>query len=340
MCSVFFFMQGRKRDLYHEKILMSGFASLWLIIGLARLFFYFSDFVLEGTYTGDINSILQANNLAHILIYYFYAYIYYYLLIAVAILCVIFIWFSLKLKVEFQTISSMMAIGFTVFLIGWTFEAPPIKQLNLLVPGATSTLVLIGVVIAIAPLVLDFEFFSRTLANLTMISIIGFLGTFLALSFVFKLSKIALFLVMIWFSAILLVIVIIYMIFYTIRSSKAPKATEEELKETLRLFTRRQKFTEEEVQFHKEKKICLVCKGLVTRLSYICPGCDALYCVKCSNALSDLENVCWVCETPFDEAKEVHIASEEEKLLKADEEILSEIVDTEGKRAPKKSKRK
>ena len=339
MCSVFFFMQGRKRDLYHEKILMSGFASLWLVIGIARLFFYFSDFILEGTYTGDINSIFQANNLVHILIYYFYTYIYYYLLIAVAILCVIFIWFSLKLKVEFQTISSMMAIGFTVFLVGWTFEAAPIKQLNLLVPGATSTLVLIGVVIAIAPLVLDFEFFSRTLANLIMISIIGFLGTFLALSFVFNLQNPTLFLVMIWFSVILLGLVIIYMIFYALRSSKAPKASEEELKETLRLFTRRQKFTEEEVAFHKEKKICLVCKGHVTRLSYICPGCDALYCVKCSDALSDLENVCWVCETPFDETKEIHITTEEERLLTAIEEIIAEKVEPEGKRAPKKAKR-
>jgi len=49
--------------------------------------------------------------------------------------------------------------------------------------------------------------------------------------------------------------------------------------------------------------------------------------------------VCWVCETPFDESKEVHITTEEEKLLEADEEILSEIVETERKRAPKKSKK-
>lgn len=55
--------------------------------------------------------------------------------------------------------------------------------------------------------------------------------------------------------------------------------------------------------------------------------------------LSNLENVCWVCETPFDESKEVHITTEEEKLLEADEEILSEIVETERKRAPKKSKK-
>ena len=286
VCSVFFFIQGRKRDIYHEKILMYGFASLWFTIGLARIFFFFSDYIIEGTYTGDINSIFQVNNLIHILIYYFYSYIYYYLLITVIILCFIFIWFSIKLKVEFQAISSMMAIGFTLFLVGWTFEAAPIKQLNLLVPGATSTLVIIGVIIAVSPLVLEFEFFSRILTNLIILSVIGFLGMFLAMSFIFNLQKTTLFLVLIWFSAILLVVIIIYMISYTIRSSKAPKASEEELKETLRLFTRRRTYTEEEVAYFKEKKICLVCKGDVTRLSYICPGCDALYCVKCSNALS------------------------------------------------------
>jgi uncharacterized protein YpmB len=315
---------------------MSGFASLWLIIGIARLFFYFGDFLLEGTYTWDVISIFQANNLVHILIYYLYNYTYYYLLITVAILCVIFIWFSLKLKVEFQTISSMMAIGFTVFLVGWTFEAAPIK--HLLVPGATSTLVLIGVIIAIAPLVLEFEFFSRTLANLIMISIIGFLGLFFVLNFVFNPPESILFLVLIWFSVILLVFVIIYMIFYVVRSSKAPKETDETLKETLKLFTKR-RLTEEEVALYKEKKICLVCKGHVSRLSYICPGCDSLYCVKCSNALSDLENTCWVCETPFDETKEIHITTEADRLLEEDEEIIAEVVGTERKRAPKKSKR-
>ena len=36
---------------------------------------------------------------------------------------------------------------------------------------------------------------------------------------------------------------------------------------------------------------------------YTCPACDALYCIKCSDSLSNLENACWVCNTPFDESK-------------------------------------
>ena len=36
---------------------------------------------------------------------------------------------------------------------------------------------------------------------------------------------------------------------------------------------------------------------------YTCPKCDALYCIKCSDTLSNLENACWVCNTPFDDSK-------------------------------------
>ena len=317
---------------------MYGFASLWISIGLTRIFFYFSDYWLEGTYTGDVDSIFQVNNLLEIIIFYFYMYLYLYIYVNVIFLCLMFIWFSIRLKVEFQAISSMMAIGFTVFLIGWTFEAVSIKALAFIYPGMPSILVLIGVLIAISPLVLEFEFFSRRLAIWLILAIIGFIGVFLASTFIFNLETIALILVMIGFFSILLGSVVVYMIVYAIRSKKGPKEQKEELQETLRLFTRRQKFTEEEVAFHRERKICLVCKRNISRLSYICPECDALYCVKCSDALSNLENACWVCETPFDESKAVRIVREEEALLEADQDIISDIEDKKRKKEPKKYK--
>jgi hypothetical protein len=70
--------------------------------------------------------------------------------------------------------------------------------------------------------------------------------------------------------------------------------------------------TEEKVSISKEKKICLVCKGDVLRFSYICE-CGAIYCENCARAVSNLENVCWACETPIDYSKPVK-AIEEEKL--------------------------
>jgi len=61
--------------------------------------------------------------------------------------------------------------------------------------------------------------------------------------------------------------------------------------------------TEEEVSFHKEKKICLVCKGNAVKFTYICPECDALYCQNCAQALIEIENVCWVCDSQIDDSK-------------------------------------
>lgn len=55
-----------------------------------------------------------------------------------------------------------------------------------------------------------------------------------------------------------------------------------------------------------------MCKGKVSRINYICPECDALYCIKCSEALSNLENACWVCNEPFDESKPTKPFKQEE----------------------------
>ncbi|MHA2397287.1 MAG: hypothetical protein ACXADU_00160 [Promethearchaeota archaeon] len=72
-----------------------------------------------------------------------------------------------------------------------------------------------------------------------------------------------------------------------------------------RLYERPDHITEEEISYYKEKKICLVCKGSLSRLNYICPKCSTLYCNNCSEQLSELENMCWICDEPFDETKPV-----------------------------------
>ncbi len=89
---------------------------------------------------------------------------------------------------------------------------------------------------------------------------------------------------------------------------------EVKIKDSLFRITKRpDHITEEEVNFHRERKICLVCKGNVSGISYICPSCDALYCIKCSEGLSDLENMCWVCNEPFDDYKPIKPFRREEE---------------------------
>lgn len=61
--------------------------------------------------------------------------------------------------------------------------------------------------------------------------------------------------------------------------------------------------TEDEITFYREQKICLICKGKKLGFTYICPECEAFYCIKCAQALTDLENACWVCNLPIDKSK-------------------------------------
>ena len=84
--------------------------------------------------------------------------------------------------------------------------------------------------------------------------------------------------------------------------------------------SRPSQITEEEVSISKEKKICLVCKGKLGGLNYLCAECGAFYCVNCSEALSNAENACWVCSKPFDESK----PSKPYKDEKEDNKISSE----------------
>lgn len=87
---------------------------------------------------------------------------------------------------------------------------------------------------------------------------------------------------------------------------KLPKVIEKEIEVAeplFRLSIRPEHIAEEEITFHKEKKICLICKTKVSRVMYTCPECDALYCITCSDSLSNIENICWVCNTPIDESK-------------------------------------
>ena len=69
--------------------------------------------------------------------------------------------------------------------------------------------------------------------------------------------------------------------------------------------------SEEKIAISKEKKICLVCRGEVIRFSYICE-CGAIYCGNCAQALTNLENVCWVCDVPIDYLKPSKPYMEEE----------------------------
>ena len=98
-------------------------------------------------------------------------------------------------------------------------------------------------------------------------------------------------------------------------------------RDLFRIIKRPEQITEEEISISKEKKNCLVCKGNVSGINYICTECGAFYCMKCSQAISNLENACWVCNVPIDKSKpvksikkveldDIEISENTKKLLK------------------------
>ncbi|MFX1425764.1 MAG: hypothetical protein ACFFBE_04875 [Promethearchaeota archaeon] len=299
--------RGRRGETIYEKALMYAFTIFWFNIALARIFFYITDYIIEGTYTGDLSVIIETFGVVNYVLLYFYLYFFIYIFINVICLSVMFIWFSIKSKQEFQTISSVMTIGFTIFLIGWAFETIAIKDLDLIYSAIPSILVMSGALVALSPLIINLDFFSRKLANWIVIFSIGSILLFLGFTIFTNLPVIIIYLTIIWISGIVLAIVIIYIVINITKRLRARPLQEIEEKETVKdflsMFTKPQIITEEQIEHFRKEKICIVCKSKIARLNYVCPKCDVLYCARCSKALTSLENSCWVCETPFDEVK-------------------------------------
>lgn len=93
-----------------------------------------------------------------------------------------------------------------------------------------------------------------------------------------------------------------------------PKSEVKVEESLFRITKRPDNITEEEVSISKERKICLVCKGKLAKLLYMCPDCNSFYCVNCSEALSNAENACWVCDAPLDDSRPSKPFKKEEKL--------------------------
>lgn len=85
-------------------------------------------------------------------------------------------------------------------------------------------------------------------------------------------------------------------------------------------FTKPDYIDDDDLTLYKERKICLVCKGNATGFEvYVCTDCGVLYCLKCAQALSNLENMCWACNTSIDKSKPT------KPLKEVEEEIKGEI---------------
>ena len=283
---------------------MYGFTSFWLTLSIIKLFFFISDYLLEGTYNGNISTIIESYDELSYIMLYFYVYSYSYIFLNIICLIMIFIWFSIKSEKGFKSISSLVTIGFSIVLIGWTFEAIPIKEAEVILSFIPPVFIITGVFIATFPLIINLEFFSKSLANWLVVILVAGVIVFIGLTLFTTLSLSIISQIIIWVSSLALITVAIYIILKLIKKEEISSETTSiidkgVLKDTIKVFTKPATITIEEVQLYREKGLCLVCKGKIEGLNYTCPKCNALYCLKCLDVLANSENECWVCETPL-----------------------------------------
>ena len=194
-------------------------------------------------------------------------------------------------------------------------------------PALPAFIIIGGALITISPTFIKPEIFSRALFNwsfiIIIVSILLVIDVFFLINVQIPLAY--------WLTLLLGLFLYIIIIMYSFkRITKIIKSSRslvnkiyngEANVDILRVFTRPKKVTEEEVFISKEKKICLVCKNEISRNNYICPDCKTFYCSKCSEALSNLENACWVCNTPFDESKPVKLQEKKEEEIILEDDI-------------------
>ncbi|MFX0101165.1 MAG: hypothetical protein ACFFCS_16440 [Candidatus Hodarchaeota archaeon] len=235
-------------------------------------------------------------------------------LIDVIISFVVLFLFARKSRIKFQAVSMFLVAGFLVAIAGHIIDSTVVKEIGQIPLIIAPILFILGSIISIIPTIINPRLFSRALVYWLGVSVVFILIFILGISFLANMKIINIFSFIIIIGILVVSIVLAYSIYRTIsllKTQNVPKK-EEETRDVLEIFTKRQRVTEEEVSYHREQKICLVCKTKVSRITYICPECDALYCSKCSDALSDLENACWACYAPFDPNKPVKIEKRED----------------------------
>jgi hypothetical protein len=302
ICSILYFSKGLKKKDKNEKFLLVGFGVFWLNIAITRSFFFIVDYILEGTYTGDLNIIILTYNVINYIVLYFYLYLYGYVFFSTIVVTLLFIRSSLKSDREFQIISSVITFGLVLFLVGWSLEVFLLKYLNLFFPSLGPFFIILGSIIATSPQITHFELFSKPIIKPIILTMISLLVVIIISMLFINLQLVDLLLIMIWIGLLTIFFILGYLIYFYRRRGE-PAIKKDDLQDTLRVFSKPLHFSIEDVKYSREKGFCLVCKNKISGLSYICPKCEAWYCIKCRNALIDIENSCWGCETPFIESK-------------------------------------
>ncbi len=224
--------------------------------------------------------------------------------------------YSKRSDMEFKVISSYLLLYGTFVAWGFTLTINEIKENDLFPLFLAPLFIWLGMLCVIAPLLIKPINLRNSLVVwqfLMALNIIIFLIMILLVYQNFETYQIKYSM-----TPSLFLITSIFIEFSNLKSllsyyrSDDAKNKEEQQSSLFSMFSRPQKLTEEEVSISKEKKICLVCKGKVIGITFICRGCESFYCKKCYKALTELENQCWACDNVLDESKPVKLDKKED----------------------------
>jgi len=347
--------KGKKADIRDERVFLYGLAMLWLCVAIHTGIIYYRNILQLGYYNGhdyivesdtiDFKSFLSivggaiyalglvlviiALDLTYIrtkyiltgscLFLWILILINFELMVSISmvfgtIFLSFFLWFSFKARKEYQAIASVLVLGFLMNAVGINLLLEPVLILNIIPPSIPVLFMIAGVIIFLIPIFIELKAFNKRQSVIfwSLLLIVSLFDFFFFFHLLITYESLSGFFIQLVTHGVVILVILIHIIKYDVS---------EDIKDTLTVFSRPKKLTEEEVSISKEKKICLVCKGSLGRLLYLCPDCDSFYCKKCSDTLATLENACWVCETPFDESKPVNLADKrEEKELQIEAE--------------------
>ncbi|MFX1393150.1 MAG: hypothetical protein ACFFAH_06190 [Promethearchaeota archaeon] len=189
---------------------------------------------------------------------------------------------------------------------GYILSYDMIKQLNIIPLIIPPILYIIGILVVISPALIDPKYISRSSTYWLVFGLLIIAFNWI-LQIYFVYIQVPFYILI---ANLIINIGLIATFYWTMKNIKSESLFAETIPDRERYlnnllagFVRPKKLSEEEVSISKEKKICLVCKGKVLGNVYICTKCETFYCMKCSEALSNLENACWACDEPIDKKK-------------------------------------
>ncbi len=231
------------------------------------------------------------------------------------IFIIIFLLLAKNSQSEFKAVAPLILSGLMMGALAAVYSGPEFKELGVIPLVIPPILFIFGTLLLIAPIIID----PKNISESFIYGVIGFLIFFAGIMTIGFFYAIALEL---FIPIVVVITILIYSFLKIIKMMRIAEADriKNDVPSVIGMFARPKKLTEEEVSISKEKKTCLVCKGRLVRAMYICPECSTFYCNKCSDALTNLENACWVCGTAIDESKPVKPFEPEikEKKEKAD----------------------